>query len=96
MSRSADGATTRRERILEMLTWIKSFMPEGVNESDVQLHMSLAHGLTYERTTRYLTEMTLAGILFYEGGKIRIDVKNFSKLMAALKRQHQPDVSKVL
>jgi len=96
MSRTADGATTRRERILEMLTWIQSFMPDGVNESEIQVHMSLAHGLTYERTTRYLIEMTLAGILFHEGGKVKIDVKGFSKLMAALRRQQQKDLSKVL
>jgi len=79
-----------------MLTWIKSFMPEGVSESDVHIHMSLAHGLTYERTTRYLTEMTLAGILSYDAGRIKLDLKNFSKLMAALGRQQQKDLSKVL
>ena len=53
MSRVADGATTRRERILEMLTFIRSFGPKGVSLSTVQQHMSLLHGLTFRKSSEY-------------------------------------------
>jgi len=96
MIRTGDGATIRRERILEMLTWIRSFMPDGVSQKDVQVHMSLAHGLTYERTTRYLMEVAMAGVVEYEGGMIKVDEQGFKKLTAALEKKALKDVSKFL
>lgn len=87
MSRVADGATTRRERILDMLMYIRGFMPAGVGSNQVCLHMSLAHGLTRKRTLEYIYEMQLAGILEFVAGKIRIDVPQFERLMELMGRE---------
>lgn len=88
MSRVADGATTRRERILEMLTWINSFMPTGSTTSQIQLHMSIAHGLTFRKTLEYLTEMQMGGLLFIEGGRYKIRQDNLRRLLELMGREH--------
>ena len=86
MSRVADGATTRRERLLDMLTYIQGFEPSGVGSNEVCLHMSLAHGLTRRRTLEYLYEMQLAGVITQDAGKIRIKETQFKRLMELLER----------
>lgn len=81
MSKVADGATTRRERLLDMMQYIRSFMPDGVNLTNIQLHMSLAHGLTPKRTSSYVYELQMAGVIKFDAGKIFMDLKRFKKLM---------------
>ena len=92
MSRVADGATTRRERILEMLTYINGFLPDGVPLSNVQMHMSLAHGLTFRKTQEYVYECQMGGLLFFEAGKIRLKLDNFRRLMELMGREHLIDL----
>jgi len=81
MSGVADGATTRRERLLEMLDYINSQQPGGPSLVEVQLHMSMTHGLTFKKTLEYVHEHQLAGVLFFEAGHIKIREKNFRRLI---------------
>lgn len=86
MSRVADGATTRRERILDMLRYIRTFMPKGVGITQVQTYMSLAHGLTFKTSQKYVYEMQMAGLVEFESGMLKIDIPQFERLMQLLGR----------
>jgi len=91
VSRVADGATTRRERILEMLGYIRGFQPRGVPQNQVQLHMSMAHGLTFRKTQEYIYEMEMGGVLLFEGGKLKMNIDNFRRLMALMAPDRNPE-----
>ena len=86
MSRVADGATTRRERILDMLRYIRTFMPRGVGLDQVGLYMTMAHGLTRKKTQEYVYEMSQAGLLEFEAGRLKLDVAQFERLLELLNR----------
>lgn len=96
MSRVADGATTRRERILEMLNYIRGFQPRGVSLPQIQLHMSMAHGLTFKKTQEYIYEMEMGGVLFFEAGRVRMIIENFRRLMELMAPDRNPDTGEKL
>ena len=89
MAKVADGATTRKERMIEMMTYIRGFMPDGVGLYQVQLHMSLVHGLKFTTTERYITELSLGRLIRLYGGKLFLDVSEFDQLMRLI----APDVN---
>lgn len=91
MSRVADGATTRRERILEMLQYIQTFQPKGTSISNVMGHMALAHGLTSRKTEEYIYEMQRYGIIFFEGGKVKTKADQFKRYLELIGREHLLD-----
>ena len=91
MSRIADGATTRRERILEMLGYIRGFQPRGVSLAQVQLHMSMAHGLTFKKTQEYVYEMEMGKVLHFIGGQVKMNVDNFRRLMELMAPDRNPE-----
>jgi len=96
MSISSDGATVRRERILDMLRYIRSFMPDGLALGQVQLYMSMAHGLTYKTSQQYVYEMQMGGILMFVGGALRVHNSNFRKLMSLMAPDRDPDTGEML
>jgi len=71
-----------------MLIYIRSFAPQGTNLSTVQLHMSIAHGLTFRKTQEYVYEMQMGGLLSFEGGKIKLRMDRFLHLMKAMGKEH--------
>lgn len=77
----SDGATTRKDRLMEMLQFIEGFMPKGTTVTNIQLHMSLAHGLTFRKSNEYVHEMQLGGILMFEAGLCKIQAANFKRLL---------------
>ena len=96
MSISSDGATVRRERILDMLRYVRSFMPQGLAMSQVQLYMSMAHGLTHKTSMRYVMEMQQGGVLHFQGGAVRVNLENFSKLMSIMAPDRDPSTGEFL
>ena len=95
MSISSDGATVRRERILDMLQYIRGFMPRGISQNQVQLCMSMAHGLTYRKSLEYTMEMQQGGVLVFEHGFIRVKADNFKRLMELMAPDRDPDTGKL-
>lgn len=81
MSRIADGATTRRERILDMLSYIYRAGDRGLPISQIQGHMSLAHGLTYRKTHEYIYEQQMNALIFFEGGRVKLKRDQFLRLL---------------
>ena len=96
MSISSDGATVRRERILDMLRYIRSFMPDGLSLGQVQLYMSMAHGLTYKKSQDYVYEMQQGGILMFVGGALKAHNSNFKRLMELMAPDRDPDTGEML
>ena len=89
MAKVADGATTRKERMIEMMQYIRGFGSDGVGLYQVQLHMSLLHGLKFSTTERYVQELVLGKLLYVYGAKFYLDVAQFDRLMELI----SPDVN---
>lgn len=95
MSISSDGATVRRERMLDMLQYIRGFMPRGIPLNQVRLYMSMAHGLTYKTSEQYVYEMQQGGILVFVGGFLQVHQSNFKKLMELIAPDRDPDTGEL-
>jgi len=95
VSISSDGATVRRERILDMLRYIRSFMPRGLSLIQVQMYMSLAHGLTYKTSGSYVYEMQMSGIIVFTGGLLTVNVDKFKQLMELMAPDRDPDTGEI-
>ena len=96
MSISSDGATVRRERILDMLRYLRGFMPRGATLQQVQLYMSIAHGLTHKTSQSYVYEMQLGGILSFVAGSLKVNLPNFRRLMEIMAPDRDPDTGEFL
>jgi len=95
MSISSDGATVRRERLLDMLRYIRGFMPNGLSLGQVQLYMSMAHGLTYKKTQEYVYEMQQGNIIMFVGGALKAHNSNFRRLMEVMAPDRDPDTGEL-
>jgi len=95
MSISSDGATVRRERILDMLQYVRGFTPRGLSLNQVQLYMSMAHGLTYKTSQQYVYEMQQGGILMFVGGYVQVNQGNFRRLMEVMAPDRDPDTGEL-
>jgi len=96
MSISSDGATVRRERILDMLRYIRGFMPRGLTLQQVQLYMSLAHGLTHKTSEKYVYEMQQGGVLMFVAGALKVNIPQFKRLMEIMAPDRNPDTGEFL
>jgi len=96
MSISSDGATVRRERILDMLRYIRGFMPRGVTLQQVQLYMSLAHGLTGRTSQKYVYEMQQGGVMEFVAGSLKVNIPQFRRLMEIMAPDRNPDTGEFL
>lgn len=96
MSISSDGATVRRERILDMLRYIRSFSPKGLSMNQVNLYMSMVHGLTHKTSTRYVYEMQQGNVLSFQGGMLQVNVTNFRRLMELMAPDRDPETGEFL
>ena len=96
MSISSDGATVRRERILDLLRYVRGFMPKGVTLQQVQLYMSIAHGLTHKTSQRYVYEMQQGGVLAFVAGSLRVNMPQFKRLMEIMAPDRDPDTGEFL
>lgn len=95
MSISSDGATVRRERILDMLQYIRGFMPRGIPLNQVNLYMSMMHGLTYKTSQSYVYEMQTGGILTFNKGFVQVHQSNFRRLMELMAPERDPDTGEL-
>lgn len=91
MSGVSDGATTRRERIMDMLQYVRGFMPNGLPINQIQLYMSMAHGLTYKKSQEYIYEMQQGGVLHFNAGLVKVNQTNFRRLMEIMAPDRDPD-----
>jgi len=91
MSISSDGATVRRERLLDMLRYLRGFMPKGISLNSVQLYMSISHGLTYKTSQRYVYELDQGGVISFNGGLIRVNNENFKAFMKIMAPDRDPE-----
>lgn len=91
MSHVADGATTRRERILDLLAYIQQTQPKGCPVVQAQQHMSLAHGLTFRKTEEYIYELRLAGVLIINNGLLIIRNDQFKRMMELVAPERDPE-----
>ncbi len=96
MSISSDGATVRRERILDLLRYVRGFMPRGVTLQQVQLYMSISHGLTHKTSQRYVYEMNQGGILAFVAGSLKVNLPQFKRLMEIMAPDRDPDTGEFL
>lgn len=91
MSGVADGATTRRERLLDMLQYVRGFMPGGLPLNQVQIYMSMAHGITYKKSAEYVYEMQQGGVLQFVAGMLKIRQDNFRRLIEIMAPDRDPE-----
>lgn len=88
---SYDGATLRRERILDMLAYARGFMPKGVTTTQIQLFMSINHGLKKQTSLGYIYEMQQGGILTIQNGRILILMDNFKRMIELMAPDRDPE-----
>lgn len=91
-----DGASIRRERILDMLQYIRNFMPKGISIQQVLLYMSMAHGLTNKTALTYINEQQQGGILQITNAKLFIRMENFKRLIELLAPDRSPETGERL
>jgi hypothetical protein len=81
---ATDGATTRKERILDMLRFVESNMPRGLSNLQIQQYMSLQHGLKYETTLKLIQEKIREGMLRTSGSLLVLDESEFKRWIEIL------------
>jgi len=91
-----DGATIRRERILDMLQYARGFMPQGITLGQIQLYMSMNHGLKKQTTIGYIYEMQQGGILTIQNAKVLILVDNFRRMIELMAPDRDPETGEKL
>lgn len=91
-----DGATIRRERILDMLAYARGFMPNGVTTSQITLYMSMNHGLKKQTSLGYIYEMQQGGILSIQNARVLILVDNFRRMIELMAPDRDPDTGEKL
>lgn len=92
MSRVADGATTRKERILEMLNYIRSFMPHGVKVRQVWGNMELKFGLKWETTQGYIMNQIVNGLIYEHGQRLFTHTENLDRLLKLMEPETNPSM----
>lgn len=85
-----DGATIRRERILDMLAYCNRFMPMGTTIAQVFLYMAMNHGLKDVTVQKYLNEMQLGGIVTIQNGRILMKLANFKRMIEIVAPTRDP------
>ena len=91
-----DGATIRKERLLDMLAYCNRFMPQGTTPSAVFLYMSMNHGLTDRTTQKYLNEMQLGGIITISMGRILMKRSNYVRMLEIVAPTRDPTTGQAL
>jgi len=84
-----DGATQRHSRLMEMLSFIATFEPDGCTLTTIQAHMLAVFGLKFKTTAEMIREAGIAGFIQVDGhGKWRLtetERELLSKLRQPLK-----------
>jgi len=91
LSGVSDGATTRKERIFDLLRYVRGFMPKGIPMNQIQMYMSLSHGLTYKKSQEYVIEMQTSGVLMFQAGYVQINQSQFRRLMEVMAPERDPE-----
>lgn len=94
MAECADGATTRRNRILDMLRYVQTRMPIGATNLQVSNYMGLQHGLRSNTAQGYIGEMIRMGLLRPAANYLVLDEPEFNKWLEILGLS-DPDVQMV-
>jgi len=77
VSEPADGATTRKNRLLDMLRYVKTNEPEGLGHGEIVAYLEMCHGLTARTGGGYVQRMIALGILRPSGQKVHLDEAGF-------------------
>ena len=91
----SDGATVRRDRMFDMLQYIRGFMPQGCSIPQVQLYMSIAHGLTYKTSQKYIVEMQTGRLLTLSAGFIKLRLDEFNNIIETLCPERDPNTGDI-
>lgn len=91
-----DGATLRRERILDMLQYARGFMPTGATTNQITLYMGMNHGLKKTTTMAYIYEMQQGGILTIHNARVLILMDNFKRMIELMAPDRDPDTGQKL
>lgn len=86
-----DGATQRKARLLEMLTFINTHEPRGARLTEIQAHMVATFGLKFKTTSEMLRELSLAGIVKVDGAGYWHLTEKQRLAMETLKKQEQKE-----
>jgi len=73
----ADGATTRKNRLIDMLRYLQSNEPHGLTHQELVAYMELSHGLTARTAGNYVQRMIAHGIIRPRGLKVHLDEAGF-------------------
>ncbi len=79
----ADGATTRKNRIIWMLQLVAQY-PKGISEIELVKKLRNAHGLTARTAGSYVQEKVMDRILVPAGGKLYLDQAGFNEHLSAI------------
>ena len=91
MSGVSDGATTRRERLFDLLQYVRGFMPRGLTITQIQMYMSIAHGLTYKTSGNYIYELQTGQMLTIKAGMVLLREDNFKKIINTQFPERDPE-----
>lgn len=91
MSGVSDGATTRRERLFDLLQYVRGFMPRGLTITQIQMYMSIAHGLTYKTSGKYIYELQTGQMLTIKAGMVLLREDNFKKIINTQFPERDPE-----
>ena len=84
----ADGATTRKNRMVDMLRYSQQWMPEGVTEQQLMAYMRRVHGLTARKAAEYVHEQITDGMLKPIGSRLFLDESTFGNYLDLLGFNH--------
>ncbi len=75
----ADGATTRKNRILDMLRYVQTNEPSGLSHQEIVGYLDMSHGLKPRTGGGYVQRMISLGILRPRGQKLHLDESGFQR-----------------
>jgi len=78
-----DGATLRQQRIVDLLTMLKT--SEGATTLEIQGFMLARHGLKFQTTADYLKEIWSSGMILEVDGKWIVTQK-LDRLFGSMKK----------
>lgn len=80
----SDGATTRKNRLLDMLRHVQSMEPDGLSHSEIVDYLEMMHGLTPRTGGAYVQRMIAKGILRPMGQVLHLNETGFNQWMEIL------------
>ena len=83
MSKVLDGATTSLNRQMSMIRFILRNNKRGVRFGDVDLHMTINHGMSTKWTEKYLKKWADFGVVVQKGTKLVVNEDKWTLIQKA-------------